>query len=192
MIANSSFLDDVIVFSPTAKQHLVDLAVVLGLLSRSNVSLKLKKCQLFLRELKSLGHIVSSERVRVDTDKTAALQAANPPRTRTQVRYFLGLANVYRRFVPDFSRLSRPLTQLLKKIDCPNEFAEFDLSPEQLEAFNILKAAIANPPVLAIPEVGDELRSYWKQIRQNINLVVCFNYVLVEKHFVPSDAGQGC
>jgi RNase H-like domain found in reverse transcriptase len=64
---------------------------------------------------------------------------------------------VYRRFVLDFSRLSRPLTQLLKKIDGPNEFAEFDLSSEQLEAFNSLKAAMVNPPVLAIPEVGDEL-----------------------------------
>jgi Reverse transcriptase (RNA-dependent DNA polymerase) len=99
------YLDDVIVFSPTAKQRLLDLDVVLGLLSRSNVFLKQKKCQFFSREVKYLGHIVSGDGVRVDTETTAVLQAANPPRTRTQVRSFLGLANVYRRFVPDFSRL---------------------------------------------------------------------------------------
>jgi hypothetical protein len=86
------------------------------------VSLKLKKCQFLSREVKYLGHIVPGDGVRVDTEKTAALQAANPPRTRTQVRSFLGLANVYQRFVPDLSRLSRPLTQLLKKIVSPNEF----------------------------------------------------------------------
>ena len=76
---------------------------------------KLSKCDLWLKEVSFLGHIVSSEGIRVDPVKIEAVMNWKPPRNVTDVRSFLGLAGYYKRFVQGFSVIASSLTRLLQK-----------------------------------------------------------------------------
>ena len=90
---------------------------------------KLSKCGFWLKEVSFLGHIVSTEGIRVDPIKMKAVVNWKPPRNITEVRSLLGLAGYYRRFVKGFSVIASPLTKLLRKgvkfewtDECQNSF----------------------------------------------------------------------
>jgi RNase H-like domain found in reverse transcriptase/Reverse transcriptase (RNA-dependent DNA polymerase) len=144
------YLDDVIVFSRSHEQHIVDLDRVLTLLGRAGVSLKFEKCSFFQEKVAYLGHIVSAAGFEIDQSKTAALRNCRVPTNRTELRSFLGLANVYRRFVQDFAKTARPLTLLLKK-EGPETFK---LDEAQMNSFCLLKDLLCSAPVLALPRQG--------------------------------------
>ena len=98
-----------------------------------------------------LGHVVTPGKLHIATTNTQAVEGFKLPRTQTELKSFLGLCNVYRRFVPNFSRTAAPLQRLLRKGE------PFDLPPfaeDQVQVFNLLKAALASPPVLRLPQHG--------------------------------------
>jgi len=103
-------LDDVFVFSRTVEEHITYLNEVSSLLSRAGASRKASKCSLFQEEVKYLGHIVGSGHIRVNEKNLVGLRLAEPPRTKKDLRSFLGMCNVYRRFVKDYAQAARPLT----------------------------------------------------------------------------------
>ena len=76
---------------------------------------KLSKCDFWLKEVSFLGHIVSTEGIKVDPAKIEAIVSWKPPRNVTEMRSFLGLAEYYRRFVKGFSIIASTLTKLLQK-----------------------------------------------------------------------------
>jgi hypothetical protein len=76
---------------------------------------KLSKCDFWLREIKFLGHTIYRDGISVDPEKVQEVMNWKPPTTVRQIRSFLGLAEYYRRFIPDFSRIAKPMTELLKK-----------------------------------------------------------------------------
>jgi RNase H-like domain found in reverse transcriptase len=129
------------------------LETVFDLLERAVVSLRLEKCHFFKRKVKYLGHIVIPGKLQVDQSKTASGRNANPPRTRTELRSFLGLCNVYRRFIPNFAQLASPLTNMLKM----NITEPFQWDQQMFEAFEGLKNKVCSPPVLALPTLTEEL-----------------------------------
>ena len=150
------YLDDVIVFSSSHEQHLLDVDRVLTLLGRAGVSLKFSKCSFFQPKVAYLGHIVSAAGFEVDQSKTSALRSCRAPTNKSELRSFLGLANVYRRFVPDFAKNARPLTLFLKK-DGPERF---ELDEAQMDAFCTLKDLLCSAEVLALPVVYAFLGRY--------------------------------
>jgi len=103
-------LDDVFVFSRTVEEHITYLNEVSSLLSRAGASRKASKCSLSQEEVKYLGHIVGSGHIRVNEKNLVGLRLAEPPRTKKDLRSFLGMCNVYRRFVKDYAQAARPLT----------------------------------------------------------------------------------
>jgi Reverse transcriptase (RNA-dependent DNA polymerase) len=114
------YLDDVIVFFGSESAHLAHVAEVLTLLGNAGLSLKLKKGHLLSETVEYLGHVIRPGRLRVAEKNTTGLKTAPLPRTQTELRSFLGLFNVYRRFFPRFSAISAPLNVLLCKGMPPN------------------------------------------------------------------------
>ena len=113
------YLDDVIIFSPDRKSHLKHVDDALYLLRKAGLSLKLRKCRFFSEMVDYLGHVIRPGRLGVAERNTEALRHAAPPRTQTELRSFLGLCNVYRRFVPKFPAIAAPLNAYLTKANLP-------------------------------------------------------------------------
>ncbi|KAI4310376.1 hypothetical protein MLD38_035357 [Melastoma candidum] len=106
---------------------------------------KLSKCEFWMSSVSFLGHIVSAEGIAVDPSKVEAVLNWPRPTTVTEMRSFLGLAGYYRRFIEGFSRIARPLTQLLKKE------AAFEWTHECEESFLELRNILTSAPVLVLP-----------------------------------------
>jgi len=109
------YLDDVIVFSDTTENHVRALDEALTRLGRAGVTLKAKKCQFFQTSVEYLGHIISPGEMRVHNKNLEALAKVGHPRKKTQLRSFLGMCNVYQRFVANYARIAAPLNQLTTK-----------------------------------------------------------------------------
>ena len=110
------YLDNIIVFSKSFEEHLDHVKTVLQQLRAHGVKLKAKKCNFFRKEVCYLGRIVSEEGYRIDPKNVYALKSLKetPPKSVGDVRKLLGLLGYYRRYVPDFARLAKPLFDLLK------------------------------------------------------------------------------
>ena len=109
------YLDDIIIFSKDFDTHIKDVDKILGTLRRSGISLKLRKCEWCTDTVKYLGHVIKPGRLTMNEAHTKSLRDVQHPTTLTELRSFLGLCNVYRRFVPNFARIAGPLNALLKK-----------------------------------------------------------------------------
>jgi hypothetical protein len=96
------YLDDVIVFFSNRAPHLSHVNELLTLLRDAGLSPKLKKCHFFAETVHYFGHVIRPGRLEVAEKNTGALKTARLPKTQTEVRSFLGLCNIYRRFVPHF------------------------------------------------------------------------------------------
>src|SRR5262249_53936870 len=121
------------------------LRLTLELLRKNQLYAKKKKCEFAKTQVEFLGHIVSEQGLLVDPHKVDAIRTWPPPANVHELRSFLGLANYYRKFIKDFSRIAAPLTNLLAK-DIAYEWAE---APQN--AFAALKTALTSAPILGIP-----------------------------------------
>ena len=108
------FIDDILVYSKNKKEHAEHLRIVLTRLREHQLYAKFSKCDFWLKEVQFLGHVLSAEGVAVDPSKVKDVLDWKPPTTVHQVRSFLGLAGYYRRFILDFSKISKSITELLK------------------------------------------------------------------------------
>jgi hypothetical protein len=106
----------------------------------------LSKCDFWLKEIKFLGHTISQVGIAIDPDKVQEVMNWKPPTTVRQIRSFLGLAGHYRRFISDFSRIAKPITELLKKE------AKFVWGQKCEDAFHALRQHLTTTPVLAQPD----------------------------------------
>jgi hypothetical protein len=147
------YMDDVIIYSHSCEEHMGHLDQGLGLRWKANVTPKLRKCAFAAREVEYLGHVTRPGRPEMQDSKVAALKAVRRPATQTQLHLFLGLANVYRRFVPGFAKIAKPLTDLTRD-EVPATLPEWNR--DQTCAFEQLKDALARPPTLALPQYDRE------------------------------------
>ena len=143
------YLDDIIVFAADLDTHLERLTQVLVRLANANLKLKRSKCFLLQERVLFLGHIVSGEGIATDPAKIEAVKNWPTPKKLKEVRGFLCLCSYYRKFVPDFAHIGRPLHTLTKK-----EF-RFTWTEECERAFEQLKQRLIEAPVLALPTDGD-------------------------------------
>ena len=144
------YLDDVIIFSRTFEDHVKHLEVVLNKLHEAGATLKFSKCHFFRRSVDYLGHKVLPHKLQVLEKNLQSIAKAETPSSKREVRSFLGLCGVYRRFVPNYATISKPLTSLTKK-GAPESF---ELDAEQTGAFEDLKRNLMNPPTLSLPREG--------------------------------------
>ena len=109
------YLDDIIVYGNTWSEHLKNLEIVLQKVQEAGLTLKLKKCNFGVSECTYLGHRIGRGGVLPENSKVKAIQGMPIPRTKKQVRSFLGMVGYYQRFIPHFATKAEPLTNLTKK-----------------------------------------------------------------------------
>lgn len=148
------YLDDIIVFSRDFKSHCERLELVFDRLKHHGLKLKPSKCFLFRSEVKFLGHVISSEGIKVDSEKVSALDAWPVPKSVKEVRQLIGFMSYYRRFVPKFAQIAKPLHALMGNKDKRKASELFMWSSECQTAFDRLKQCLMSPPVLAYPDFG--------------------------------------
>jgi hypothetical protein len=139
------YLDDIVVFAPTLEEHLARLEAVFERLQRFGLRLKPSKCQFLQEKVKYLGHVVSAGGVEVDPDKVSALRSAVPPASVKDLQRFLGFIDFHRRFIRSFSKIARPLHDLLSA-------KEFVWGAAQQQAFQALVQAVCEAPILAFAD----------------------------------------
>ena len=144
------YIDDVIVLGRTFQDHLSNIALVLQRLRSAGLKVKPGKCELLKRKVSFLGHVVSAEGIATDPTKIEKVLRWPVPNTRREVQQFLGLANYYRRFVPEFAAITKPLHRLTEK-NCP-----FQWSSVCQHAFDTLREKLVSPPILAYPDYTKE------------------------------------
>jgi predicted aspartyl protease len=139
-----TFLDDVTLPSRTIEEGIQLLSKVLDRLQTAGLKLKESKCKLLQTQVKILGVIVSRDSMQEDPERAAVVKALEFPRTKREMRAFLGYVNFGRSFYKNLSEITEPLTACLRK------GGQVQQTPETLRAFERLKEIMASPPVLAM------------------------------------------
>jgi len=140
------YLDDIIIYALNLEDHSRKLREVFDRLRESNLKLQPSKCSFMRKEVNYLGHVITDKGVRPNPQKIDCVVKFPTPTNAKEIKSFLGLSGYYRRFVPNYGQIAKPLTSLLKK-DVP--FYWSDLCQE---AFDKLKAILTKEPLLKYPD----------------------------------------
>ena len=143
------YVDDILILSKDFQTHLDHLSQVLERLRKANLTLKPEKCQFAKKSLTYLGHVITKDGVKVDPEKTKAVDTFPRPKNVKDVRSYLGMCNYYRRFVKNYAKIASPLNALLHKD------TEFKWTEQCQKAFTTLKQALVTTPILAYPNMRD-------------------------------------
>nr|GEY43790.1 putative reverse transcriptase domain, ribonuclease H-like domain, aspartic peptidase domain protein [Tanacetum cinerariifolium] len=109
------FIDDILIYSRSEEEHGSHLKIILDLLKEEKLYVKITKCEFWLKEVQFLGHVVNREGIHVDPIKVESIKNWKTPESPTEIRSFLGLAGYYGRYIENFSKIAKPLTQLTQK-----------------------------------------------------------------------------
>jgi hypothetical protein len=140
------YLDDIVIYSQNLEEHWLHLKQTLEILRENKLFCKMEKCLFGSASISFLGYIISSNGVSMDPKKISSIKDWPTPASLKQLQEFLGFSNFYRRFIPSFSPLTKPLTILLQK-DAP-----FHWSVTQQSAFENLKQAFTSASMLMHPD----------------------------------------
>jgi len=139
-----AYMDDILVYGKTQEEHDALVKDVLERLRKNGLAVLPEKCTWSAQEVEFLGYVIGRKGVEMSPGKIEAVLAWETPRSVTEVQSFLGFANFYRRFIQDYSRVARPLTELTRKTD-----KEWSWTPEAGKAFQELKERFTSAPILA-------------------------------------------
>ena len=148
------YLDDVIIFSANAEQHVNDVDTVLHRRREAGVTLNLENCTWIFDEVEYLGHIVRPGQLHMHNNNADALKHAKFSTTKTQLKSLLGMCNIYRRYFNDFAKRAKPLKTLTRAEIPPDLPPQTDVA---IAAFEDLHNALLCPPVLALRKANRKL-----------------------------------
>ena len=133
------YLDNMIVFSHTEEEHLHRLRVVFGRFLEHGLKLKPSKCHFLQDEITFLGHEISADGMRPGTANLKAIAEMAPPKTYTEIQHFTGMTGFFRWFIKGYSKIAKPLNDLLEGEASKLKNEELELMLEALQAFKDLK-----------------------------------------------------
>ena len=142
------FMDDFSVFGSTFDCYLTNLELVLQHCEETNLVLNWEKCHFMVQEGIVMGHKIFVKGIEVDKAKIDVIEKLPPTVNVKGVRSFLGHVGFYRRFIMDFSKIAKPLSNLL------NKDVVFPFDEECLRVFDTLKARLVSAPVITTPDWG--------------------------------------
>ena len=135
--------DDILVFGKTYEAHNKSLKACLERLQEHNLTLNINKCKFLKQNLEFFGFLFTAEGTQPDPKKVSAFVESKPPKTVSEVRSYLGMANYSAQFIEDFATISEPL----RKLTCKD--AKFEWGTEQKKAYETLKATLLRSPVMS-------------------------------------------
>jgi hypothetical protein len=147
-------IDDILVYSKSMDEHEEHLRVVLQRLWDHQLYAMFSRCEFWIDEVSFLGHVISPKGIIVDPGKVRDVLDWKPPKSAHQARSFLGLAGYYRRFILNFSKISKLITEVLKKD------TKYVWSKDCDEAFQTLKKLLTTSLVLAQPDIAKPFDVY--------------------------------
>ena len=150
------YLDDIIVFSWMAEEHLHRLHVVFNQFREYNLKLKPSKCSLFKEEINYLAHQVSKESVWTSNLNLGTITECTPPQTYMEIWAFLGLVGPYWQFIKGFMCIAQLLNGLLPGEGARRKSEWVSLPEDALRAFNTLKWTCMSAPVLGFADYTKE------------------------------------
>ena len=148
------YLDKIIIFSQDESQHLEHSEIVFSCLREAGLKMKHSKCDFFKSEIHYLGHLISPEGIGPLPNKLDSIKHMPVPNSAKEITQFLGLTGYYRKFVPRFADISRPLTTLTKKD------AKFEWTSVCQKSFELLKEALCGEPVLKYADTSKPYTLY--------------------------------
>ncbi|GJR20805.1 putative reverse transcriptase domain-containing protein [Tanacetum coccineum] len=160
------FIDDIIIYSRNKEEHADHLRIILELLKKEKLYAKFSKCDFWISIVQFLEHVVDSQGIHVDPAKIEAVKNWASPTTPIEIRQFLGLVGYYQRFIKDFSKIAKPLTELNQK----NK--KYIWRENQESAFQLLKQKLYEAPILALQEGNDNFVVYCDASHQGLGAVL--------------------
>jgi ribonuclease HI len=159
-------IDDILVYSNTVEEHEQHLRVVLGKLRAHKLYAKFRKCEFWMEKISFLGHILTAEGVAVDPGKVEIVSNWQQPTNVSEIRSFLGLAGYYRRFIEGFSKIARPMIEVLKKEK------KFNWTESCERSFQELKKRLTTAPVLILLDIQRDFVVYCDASRRGLGCVL--------------------
>lgn len=145
------YLDDIIILGTSLQEHIENIRKILFKLKEYNLKIQIDKSEFLQKEVAYLGHIVSSEGVKPNPSKIQAVQEFPIPKTPKEIKTYLGLLGYYRKFIPNFAKLTKPMTHCLKK---GNKININD--PTYRESFERSRNTLINAPILQYPDFSKQ------------------------------------
>lgn len=145
-----TYLDDIVIVGTSLEDHNARLEEVFDRLRKVNLKLQVNKCEFLRTEVTFLGHVLTAEGLKPDPAKVMAIEKYPQPKTTTELKCYLGMVGYYRRFLSNFSKIAKPLHDLLKT-GVPYVWDE-----AQEEAFQMLKGKLIQLPILQYPDFTKE------------------------------------
>jgi len=144
-----NFVDDVLTFTGDWRAQLNELKELFERVRQAGLAVKPSKCYLGYPSVEFVGHRVGDENLEMLDDRVEQVVLASPPRTKKQLRAFLGLSGHYRRFIQDYAKVIAPLTDALKG----GNTAPLSWGPKEKVAFEELKRNFCARPILRLADV---------------------------------------
>ena len=159
-------IDDILIYTRFEEEHASHLRVALQSLKDCQLIAKFNKCEFWLQSVAFLGHVVSSEGIRVDPQKIEAVKQCPKPTSAIDIRSFLGLTSYYKWFAEGFSSIASPLTRLTQKM------VKFQCSDDCEKIFAELKTRFTTALVLTLLEGSDGYVIYCDASRVGLGCVL--------------------
>lgn len=140
------YLDDIIIFGRTLEEHNKNLSIIFQRLRDTNLKVQPDKCEYLKPELEFLGHLITPEGIKTNPKKIEAVKSFKTPRNPKEVKSFLGLSGYYRKFIKDYAKTAKPLTELTRKD------VDFAWTTDCENSFQTLKQKLCEGPILTYPD----------------------------------------
>ena len=145
------YMDDIIVYSTSLQEHLVNLKKIFNTLNKYDMKIQLDKSEFLRKEVAFLGHVVTQDGVKPNPEKIKVIKEWPLPRNEKELRAFLGILGYYRKFIKDFAKIAKPLTQQLRKGESVKHSREF------ISAFERCKEILTSSQILIYPDFTKQL-----------------------------------
>jgi hypothetical protein len=157
------FINDILIYSRSEEEH---LRLVLQKFREHSLYAKLSKCEFWLKQVAFLGHVISKGGISVNPSKVQDVLSRNAPTSVGDIQSFLGLTGYYRRFIKGFSKISKPMTELLEKD------RKFEWTPACESSFQELKKRLMTALILVMPDMEKPFSIYCDAFGQGLGCIL--------------------